>query len=248
MTSTGTAGGAAANGGPGNGGNAADGGDGKVVITPSCSGGCGGTEFHILSRDTSTQVTVQETAGSTPDEAADVITRQILNRGFTGRKPWEPEPEDLEPAQVVTLGDLCKRFLKTKETNKPSTRAFYGHTVSIILRDFGAGMPLPLIDTEACELFMLDRRKQVAAATANRSLVVLRQLLRKARRWYHTGSNITLDTRSIAWQSTCSLRSGSTTGSRRTTATRRKSTCSPGVGEWLRVGRFTPVAVAEPER
>ena len=111
----------------------------------------------------------------------DEIERRIVTGSFDARqKPWEdPEPEP----DPVTLGELCEKFLGTKDSNKPSTQDFYKHTVNAIRDYFGRRTLLADIDALACEEFMVERRKDVAPATANHSLLVLRQLFRKARKW-----------------------------------------------------------------
>jgi hypothetical protein len=85
-------------------GNAGNGSPGRVVIVPGCSGGCGaggpGGTYHILSRDSDTQVTIQGTAVATATDATYTIAR-----AYNTLQAWEDDRSgDLTGEERVEVG------------------------------------------------------------------------------------------------------------------------------------------------
>jgi integrase len=91
-----------------------------------------------------------------------------------------------EKADANTYG-LCEQYIKVHAATKKAPE-FYEHTIRVLKRYFKQRM-LSEIAPADVDAFMAERRAAVTTATANRSLVVLKHMLKLAIRWEHLRDN-----------------------------------------------------------
>jgi integrase len=87
----------------------------------------------------------------------------------------------------LTFKELGEEYLRLHASQRKS-EPFYRHTVAILDEHFGARM-LSTIGARDVQEFLTSRRKAVKTSTANRSLVVLKHMLRLAVEWGYAEAN-----------------------------------------------------------
>lgn len=95
------------------------------------------------------------------------------------------------PVQDITFHTLSRKYLDLHAANKRGKK-FYHYTIRVLNREFG-DPPLSRIGPAEVDAFMAKRRAEVATATANRSLVVLKHMFKLAVRWNHLSTNPAAD-------------------------------------------------------
>jgi integrase len=90
---------------------------------------------------------------------------------------------------------LCEEYLKLHAATKRAP-SFYEHTLRVLKRYFKQRM-LSEIAPADVDAFMAERRASVATATANRSAVVLKHMLRLAVRWGYLRESPAADVRLV---------------------------------------------------
>ncbi len=83
----------------------------------------------------------------------------------------------------ITFKDLGDKYLKIHAANKRG-KHFFEYSVRVLNRDFGEKL-LSEITPADVDGYMAQRRAAVATATANRTLSVLKHMLKTAIRWHH---------------------------------------------------------------
>lgn len=89
--------------------------------------------------------------------------------------------EGKRPIEDLLFEDLAGKYLRIHAANKRG-KSFYEHNVKVLRRTFD-GRLLSEITAGDVDAFMAKRRAAVRVATANRSLTVLKHMLKLAVRW-----------------------------------------------------------------